>query len=69
MLVKMLVGMSADKLIASTFSQAEFPDVFEQVQNRYLLDKVRMLRYARRRNRQKIIMDYLEGSAIENAVT
>ena len=62
MLEKMLVDMSADKLIAATFSQAELPDIFEQAQSRYLLDKVRMLRYARRRNRQDVLLKYLEGS-------
>ena len=67
MLEKMLVDMSADKLIAATFSKAELPDVYEQAQSRYLLDKVRMLRYARRRNRQDIILNYLEGSNAEDA--
>ncbi len=69
MLEKMLVDMSADKLIASTFSKAEFPDICEQVQSRYLIDKVRMLRYARRRNRQKVMIEYLEGRVEENAIT
>lgn len=67
MLEKMLVDMSADKLIAATFSKAELPDVYEQAQSRYLLDKVRMLRYARRRNRQDEILKYLEGSNAEDA--
>ena len=67
MLEKMLVDMSADKLIAATFSKAELPDVYEQAQSRYLLDKVRMLRYARRRNRQDVILNYLEGSNAEDA--
>ena len=62
MLEKMIVDMSADKLIATTFSKAELPDVYEQAQRRYLLDKVRMLRYSRRRNRQDIVLKYLEGS-------
>ena len=53
MLEKMLVDMIADKLISTTFSKAEFPDVIEQAQSRYYLDKIRLLRYARRRNREK----------------
>ena len=69
MLEKMLVDMSADKLIAATFSKAELPDVYEQAQSRYLLDKVRMLRYARRRNRQEVLLKYLEGSKVENATS
>ena len=60
-LEKMLVDMYADKLISATYSRAEYPDVIEQAESRYLLDKTRMLRYARRRNRQKEIKDYLEG--------
>lgn len=69
MLEKMLVDMSADKLIATTFSKAELPDVYEQAQSRYLLDKVRMLRYARRRNRQNVLLKYLEGSKVEDATS
>ena len=64
MLEKMLVDMSADKLIAVTFSKAELPDVYEQAQSRYLLDKVRMLRYSRRRNRQDVLLKYLEGEEL-----
>ena len=69
MLEKMLVDMSADKLIAATFSKAELSDVYEQAQSRYLLDKVRMLRYARRRNRQDVLLKYLEGSKVEDATS
>lgn len=69
MLEKMLVDVSANKLIASTFSRAELPDVYEQAQSRYLLDKVRMMRYARRRNRQDVLLKYLEGSKVESATS
>ena len=62
-LEKMLVDMYADKLISSAYSRAEYPDVIEQAASRYLLDKARMLRYARRRNRQKEITAYLEGDS------
>ena len=69
MLEKMLVDMVADKLIQSTYSKAELPDVIEQAQSRYYLDKVRLLRYARRRNREKEMKQYLEGSTVENTIT
>ena len=69
MLEKMLVDMLADKLIATTFSKAELPNVVEQAQSQYLLDKVRMLRYARRRNRQDVLLRYLEGGKMENATS
>lgn len=67
-LEKMLVDMYADKLISALYSGAEYSSVIEQAESRYLLDKKRMLRYARRRNKYKEICNYLEGR-IENAGT
>lgn len=58
-LEKMLVDMVADKLICTTYSPSELPDIFEQAQDRYLLDKVRLFRYARRRNKQELFTKYL----------
>ena len=69
MLEKMLVDMVADKLISTTYSKAELSDVIEQAQSRYYLDKVRLLRYARRRNREKEMKQYLEGSTKEHVAT
>ena len=67
-LEKMLVDMLADKLILASYSKAEYTDVIEQAESRFFLDKKRMLRYAKRRNRYKEICNYLEGR-IENAGT
>ena len=69
MLEKMLVDMLADKLIDASFGKAEFPDVIEQAQSLYRLDQVRMLKYARRRNRQDELLKYLEGSKAEDVST
>lgn len=63
MLEKMLVDICADKLIASTYSKAELPAVFEQVKERYVLDRPRMIRYARRRNKASEISGYLKGDS------
>ena len=52
--------MVADKIISTTYSKAELPDVFELVQRKYNLDKTRLLRYARRRNKEEM-KQYLEG--------
>ena len=62
-LEKMLVDMIADKLICSTYSQAELPDVFDQAKDRYHLDQAKMLRYARRRNKEEEVRKYLEGES------
>ncbi|MCR5671302.1 MAG: hypothetical protein K6G10_09880 [Butyrivibrio sp.] len=67
-LEKMLVDMLVDKLISASYSKAEYSDVIEQAESRFLLDKKRMLRYARRRNRYGEICNYLEGR-VENAGT
>lgn len=61
MLEKMLVDICSDKLIASTFSRAELPDIFEQAGDRYILDRPRMMRYARRRHREDEIRKYIGG--------
>lgn len=58
MLEKVLVDMCADKLISTTFSKAELPDVFANAKNQYLIDKSRMMRYARRRNKEGEIKEY-----------
>lgn len=54
-----LMNEFLNHLIATTFSKAELPDVFEQAVSRYNLDKVRMFRYARRRNRQDEVKKYM----------
>lgn len=68
LLEKMLVDMCVDKLILNTYSKAEIPDVIEQAQSCFRLDKTRLLRYARRRNREKEMKKYLEGSNAENVI-
>lgn len=61
MLEKMLVDMLADQLIASTFSKSELPYVIEQMQRKYAIDTIKMLRYANRRNRKTEVLQYLKG--------
>lgn len=64
-LEKMLVDICTDKLIASTFSKAELPDIFKQALERYAVDRTRMMRYARRRNKGMEIKEYLKGAGID----
>lgn len=58
-LEKLLVDMIADKVIASTYSLSELDEVFELSQKIYRLDQVRMLRYARRRNKEDQVRQYI----------
>ena len=55
------MDMYADKLISTAYSKAEFPDVLQLALSQYQLDKAKMLRYARRRNRGKELAQLLEG--------
>lgn len=58
---KMLVDMYCDKIIRSTYSIAEYPSVMEQAMSTYRVERPKMLRYARRRNKaaeiEQIIAD------------
>lgn len=49
-LEKMLVDMTAEKVIKTTFSEAEYPDVLEQAFQKYIIDESQMFRYAKRRH-------------------
>jgi len=62
LLEKMLVDICADKLIAGSFSKAELPDIYEQASAKYRIDKAKLMRYARRRNKQNEAELYLERS-------
>ncbi len=59
-LEKMLVDMFCDKLISSTYSKAEFPEVLQKAMTDWLIEKPKMLRYARRRGKEEEIRKILE---------
>ena len=61
---KMLVDIYCDKLIKGTFSRAEYPFIVEQAFDKYRVDRTRMLRYARRRNREMEIAHVLDDKSI-----
>ena len=63
-LEKLLVDMCADKLLSGIYSKAEFQSVLETAKERYRLDRRRMLRYARRRNKEEVIRRFLESEVI-----
>ena len=58
---KIVVDMLADRLVGTTYQRAEFLDVLNKIQDNYLLDKTRMLRYASRRNKKVELLEYLKG--------
>ena len=58
---QLLVDMYCDKLISSTYNLFEYPEVLRRAVEEYKVDKKRMLRYARRRNREDTIKTILTG--------
>ena len=59
-LEKLLVDMYCDKLISTTYSRAEYPDVLQEVMHNWHVEKPKLLRYARRRGKEKEIRRILE---------
>ena len=58
---KMLVDLYCDKLLRSLYSPAEYPDILKQAFATYQSDRLRMFRYARRRNKETEIRQLLDA--------
>ena len=62
-LEKLLVDVYSDKLISTAYSKAEFPEVLHSAQSQYQVNTAKLLRYARRRNKEKEIAKLLDGES------
>ena len=60
-LEKMLVDMTAEKVIKTTFSEAEYPGVLEQAFQKYIIDESQMFRYAKRRHVKDDILKIIQN--------
>ncbi len=60
-LEKMLVDMTAEKVIKTTFSEAEYADVLEQAFQKYIIDESQMFRYAKRRHVKDDILKIIQN--------
>lgn len=60
-LEKMLVDISADRIIRSIFSDSEFPSILESAFKRYAIDESQMFRYARRRHVEDRILQIIKN--------
>lgn len=60
-LEKMLVDMTAEKVIKTTFSEEEYPDVLEQAFQKYIIDESQMFRYAKRRHIKDDILKIIQS--------
>ena len=60
-LEKMLVDMTAEKVIKTAFSEAEYPGVLEQAFQKYIIDESQMFRYAKRRHIKDDILKIIQS--------
>ena len=56
---KLIVEMFANKSLMSMISKGDYPYALENMFEKYSIDQVKMLRYARRRNREKELVSYI----------
>lgn len=64
-LEKIMVELEANKVLRSLINSAEVPDLIVQMYDSYLVDNSKLLRYARRRNKQDVMLEIL-GDRITN---
>ena len=62
-LEKLLVDIVSDKCISSSYSVAEYPSIINQAMKSYKVDVKKMLRYARRRNKEEYIKEYIHSGS------
>jgi hypothetical protein len=59
-LEKILVDLFTKKLSGQLVSKSEYPAIFEDAFNKYVIDQSTMLRYARRRNCESRILEFIQ---------
>lgn len=57
---KFLVDMVCNKLIFMLVEKSEYPEIYEEIFSRYTIDESKLFRYARRRNAEKRLKEYLK---------
>ncbi len=56
---KLIVDLFANRIIKNILSQAEYANILQQIFSKYRVDQAMLFRYARRRNKNKVIADYI----------
>ena len=59
-LEKMLVDIFSENLIKATFSESEFPTIYEEAFGSYIIDESQMFRYAKRRKNDGRIKRFIQ---------
>jgi hypothetical protein len=63
-LEKLLVDLFANKLLDRIISRGDYPGIYEEAFSRYNINLNMMLRYAKRRNKDKVIKSFVENKRI-----
>lgn len=58
-LEKILVDIQTDKLLLNSVSRSEYPGIFEQAFQKYVIDESALFRYAKRRGAEKRILEFI----------
>ena len=59
-LEKLLVDLFSNKLTGQLVERAEYPRIYEEAFQKYYIDEKKLFRYARRRNLENEIRDFIE---------
>lgn len=60
-LEKIIVDLFASKTLNGLISKADYPNIFEEMFHKYNINTNKLLRYARRRNKEKEIIDFFDN--------
>ena len=59
---KIIVDLFANKTVSALVSKGDYPDMLERMFSKYIIDQSKLFRYARRRNKAKVIAEYIRNN-------
>ena len=69
LLEKIIVDLFANKLLNSILSKGDYPEMLERMFEKYKINQVMLFRYARRRNKEKEIFDFIKDKTNINLIS
>lgn len=58
---KLIADLFANKQLKKMLSYTDYPQMLENIFNMYIVDPIKMLRFARRRNKEKEQKEFLQN--------
>lgn len=68
-LEKILVDLFSSKITGHLIERAEYPAIYEDAFQRYCIDERKMFRYAKRRNAEQEILNFIENDTAIHLIT